>query len=264
MAGNQAFEMVQSRGWSGGLRNLLRADFGKWFRTRLWWVQGLIWTGVINGILAGVLWSSPEGPDAGTGLMLYSIFSAMFPSIAIVIIMQDAIVGEREAGTAAWVLSKPVSRYAFVISKLLPNLVGVLVCMLLFPGVVAYAQISVAAGQLLDPVRFLAAMGILWIYLSYYLTLTLMLGTLFNHRGPVIGIALGLAFGQQILFGLAPFLLKVLPWTIAMPAGDSDNSIVGAVLRGLPLPDMTPLIVTSISIVVFIAVALWRFEKEEF
>lgn len=264
MAGNSAFDLVQETGWRGGLRNLLRADFGVWFGTRLWWTQGLIWIAVINGILAGVLWSSSEGPDVPTGLTLYCVFSALFPAIAVVIIMQDAIVGEREAGTAAWVLSKPVSRAAFVLSKLFPNLAGVLVSMILLPGAIAYAQLSAAQGAPLPVGRFLAGQGLLWVYNSYYLTLTLMLGTFFTHRAPVIGIPLALAFGQQMLLGLLPFLAKVLPWSVAMPLGDTDRSIISAVMLGQPLPDLTPLFATSLSIVIFVAVALWRFEKEEF
>jgi ABC-2 type transport system permease protein len=258
------FELVQASGWQGGLRNLLRADFGKWFGTSLWWTQGLIWILVIDGILAGVLWSGGEDSSAVNGITLYCIFSALFPAIAAVIILQDAIVGEREAGTAAWVLSKPVSRTAFVLSKLFPNLVGVLVSMLLLPGAVAYAQLSAAQGSPLDPLRFLAGLGVLWIYISYYLTLTLMLGTFFTHRAPVIGIPLALAFGQQMLFGLLPFLLKVLPWSVAIPVGQSDRSIVSAIMLGQPLPDITPLVVTSLSILVFVAVAILRVEREEF
>src|SRR5512147_2674337 len=101
MSGNSMFELVNEGGWQGGLRNLMRADFGKWFRTRRWWVQSLIWIAVIDGILAGVLWGGGQQQPISETIILFIIFTALFPSVAVVIILQDAIVGEREAGTAA-------------------------------------------------------------------------------------------------------------------------------------------------------------------
>ncbi len=57
MAGNSAFTMVSARGWSGGLRNLMRSEMGKWWASRMWWVQCLIWIGVIDLIMAGAVFS---------------------------------------------------------------------------------------------------------------------------------------------------------------------------------------------------------------
>ena len=44
----------------------------------------------------------------------------------------------------------------------------------------------------------------------FYLTLTLMLGTLFDSAAPVIGIPLAFAFGQQSLTSI-PGLVGFLP-----------------------------------------------------
>jgi len=58
--------------------------------------------------------------------------------IVAIIIAQDAIIGERQSGTAAWVLSKPVSRPAFILSKLVAGAIGLLVTGIVIQGVVAY------------------------------------------------------------------------------------------------------------------------------
>jgi len=58
MSSNDVFTLVQESGWRGGLRNMLRLEFGKWWGSRLWWVQSLIWVLVINGMLAALLWSA--------------------------------------------------------------------------------------------------------------------------------------------------------------------------------------------------------------
>lgn len=139
MAGNSAFIPVAARGRLGGLNNLLRAEFGIWFGTNMWWTQGLMWIVILNFLVGALLWSE-AGVELVEAVTLYGLFSGLFPAVAVVIILQDAIVGEVEKGTAAWVLSKPVSREAFVLAKLIPNAVGVLVSMVLLPGLAAYAQ----------------------------------------------------------------------------------------------------------------------------
>ena len=262
MAGNSVFELVQVRGWRGGLNNLLRGELGSWWKSSSWWVQTLIWVGVINGILAGMLWGA-EGVGPQEAATLYSVFSGLFPTIAVIIILQDAVVGEKESGTAEWVLSKPVSRTAFILAKLIANTIGVVVTMVVFPGIVAYLQIRLAGADL-TLFNFSLGMGVLALNLVFYLTLTLMLGTLFHHRGPVIGIPLALAFGQQMLLGLAPFLVQVLPWILVVPFGDYELPVAAALMQGRQPPTLIPLYSVSILIVVFVVVSLWRFEKEEF
>lgn len=262
MAGNSAFTLVNARGWRGGFGNLLRLELSRWFRTRRLWGQALLWTVIINGILAPVLWSA-EAANIPEGVTLFSIFCGLFPGIAIVIIMQDVVVGEKESGTAAWVLSKPASRTAFLLSKLLANMLGVLLAMYILPGLVAYVQLSQAGGEWLPPLRFAGGVLVLWIHGIYYLTLTLMLGVFFSHRAPVIGLPLALAFGQQLIFGLLPALANILPWTIAVPLGENPHSIASAVMSGARMPSVTPFYVALGCIVVFVAVGLWRFEREE-
>ena len=263
MAGNEAFVKAYTRGWRGGLRNMQRAELGKWFRTNTWWVQSLLWIGIINGILAGILLGG-ESMGANESAAFFSLFMGLFPSIAIIIIMQDAIVGEKESGTAAWVLSKPVSRTAFVLSKLVANLLGVLVTMVLLPSIVAYILIWYASGEWIAPLNFLLGLGVIYLNLVFYLTLTLMLGTFFKHRGPVIGIPLALAFGQQMIFGILPFLLDVLPWTLVVPYGNIEIPMAAAVIRGAVPHSMNPFYATLIFVVLFIALSFWRFEREEF
>ena len=262
MAGNDAFELVRARGWRGGLENLLGMELGKWFKTRMWWVQGLIWLLVVNGVLAGILFSEEKVP-ATDAVAFVGIFAGMFPAIAVVIIMQDALVGEKDAGTAAWVLSKPASRKAFLLSKWIANVLGVLVTMNLIPCLAAFLLISYARPGEIGLLPYLSGLGVLWINATYYLSLTLMLGSFFNHRGPVIGIPLALAFGQQMLIGLIPALVNVLPWTIIVPVGDLDSAIFPSLVSGQPLPSLMPLYVTAACIPLFLLLALWRFEKEE-
>ena len=262
MTTNESFQLVKERGWQRGLRNLLNAEFGGWWKTSSWWVQSIIWIGVINMAIASVLWG--ESGNAQTGIALYALFSCLFPTIAIIIILQDAIIGEKELGTAAWVLSKPVSRTAFVVAKLVAHSVGVLVTMTLLPGVVAYIQISLAGGSWLSPLNFLGGMAVIWLYQLFFLTLTLMLGVLYDHRAAVIGIPLALAFGSQLLVGVLPVLNFVLPWRLAVGVENETMAVIESIILGLPPFSWLPVLFVTGFVVLFTAVAIQRFQREEF
>ncbi len=155
--------------------------------------------------------------------MIYAVFAGMFPAVAVVIIMQGVLVGEKRDGTAAWVMSKPVSRPAFILSKVLANSLGILVTMVILPGFVAYALFFIRTQAPLDPLRFIASLGVFFLNHLFYLSLTLMLGSLFANRGPVIGIALATLFLQQYLVGLLPVLRYLIPWTLVVPAKQRDQ-----------------------------------------
>ena len=120
MAVHSAFELVGGRGWLRGFGNLLGYELARWWKTRMWWIQCLIWTSIIGFMLGSVFFSAPDF-SLQDAVMLYSIFAGMFPAVGVVILMQGAVVGEKKDGTAAWVLSKPVMRPAFVFSKLIAD-----------------------------------------------------------------------------------------------------------------------------------------------
>jgi ABC-2 type transport system permease protein len=254
-----ALEPVTDRGWRRGLWNLVSAGFRSWWGTSTWWIQVLIWLGVTVVPLAALLFS--EGStDETPALTIFGIM-AMFAAVAVAIIMQDEIVGEKKSGTAAWVLSKPVSRAAFVLAKLIPNAVGVLVTMVIVPGIAAYALVA-AAGEPVEPLGYLAGLGVVYLNLLFYLTLTLMLGTFFDSAGPVIGIALGFAFGQQLLIQI-PFLAQVLPWALVAPIDQNPVSDASALMVGQPMPMPLAVPVAALACVAFVILAIRRFERTE-
>jgi len=262
MAGNSAFELVSEHGWRRGLGNLLDNEFGGWWRTSLWWIQTLIWVGVIGFMLGAEVIGAKE--NLANTLMIYGVFAGLFPAVAVIIIMQDALVGEKQTGTAAWVLSKPASRPAFILSKLVANSLGVLVTMVILPGIVAYAIMWFGTGSQLNPLDFLAGLGVIWLFLLFFLSLTLMLGAFFNQRGPVIGIAIALLFLEQYLIGFLPALKYILPWTLVIPLNNQTDVIAPLVMLGQPLSSYLQLLAIAVEIVIFVVVALWRFEREEF
>jgi ABC-2 type transport system permease protein len=273
MAGNSAFELETQDGWRAGLRNMLRAEFRSWWVTRTWWVQCLIWIGVVDAMLATVLFAAGSTDEFGLPLqemiMLYGIFGGMFTTIGVVITMQGAVVGEKISGTAAWVLSKPISRSAFILSKLLANALGVGVTAILVPGIVAYLLITLGAGYNLAIPDFLGGIGVLFLFALYWLAFTLMLGAFYKSRGPVIGIPLALILGQQFILGIimsyAPALLDFVPFSLVMPAQtETGSSLVGHVILGTQPESWIPVYSSMAAVLIFTLIGIWRFRREEF
>ncbi|MGA7689196.1 MAG: ABC transporter permease subunit [Jiangellales bacterium] len=236
----------------------MSAGFGEWWRTNDWWIQALLWTVVVNGSLAVAVWG-----DAPDGLDVFSLYGVMtmFAAIAVAIVMQEAVVGEKSSGTAAWVLSKPASREAFLLSKLIPNAVGVVATMIVIPSAFLLLQVTMADIEVSVP-RFVLGASVAALNLLFYLTLTLMLGTLFNSAGPVIAIPLAFAFGQQLIAGI-PGLGEVLPWALVVATGDSDTSVAAALITGQPVAAPGAIVATALACAIFTVVAFWTWNRTE-
>ncbi len=245
-------------GWRTGLPTLMSAGFGSWWRTNDWWIQSLLWTAVINGSLAVAVWG--DAPDGLDVFALYGVMT-MFAAIAVAIVMQEAIVGEKSSGTAAWVLSKPASREAFLLSKLVPNAVGVVATMIVIPSAFLLLQVTLADIEVSVP-RFALGAAVAALNLLFYLTLTLMLGTLFDSAGPVIAIPLAFAFGQQLIAGI-PGVGEVLPWALVVAAGDSDTSVTAAIITGQAVTAPGAIVATALACTVFTVVAFWTWNRTE-
>lgn len=255
-----SLQTVKASGWLGGFGNLLRKELGQWFGTRTWWVQTVIWVAILNGISTIVMLSEPIVPNELLQVVVQTFLPMSVVTVALgtVIAVQGAIVGEKELGTAAWVMSKPASRYAFILAKIVTYVVGFWVSAIIIPS----ALFVIITGQLvaapLSLLPFLVGVGIAALNQLFYLMLTLMLGTFFNSRGPIA--AIGIAFViTSLLKGMIPMVvMMVTPWPLA--------DVSAGLALGLPLPEVwpVPIVATGLWIVLFTVVALWRFNREEF
>jgi ABC-2 type transport system permease protein len=251
--------------WIPGLSNLLIKENRSWWRTRKWWANVLAWTVIINGLLAMMLWvvpvSNPEDiiPKDEALQIFFTIF-ASFSTIGVIVIAQGSIVGEKQSGTAEWLMSNPVSPAAFILSKLLGNAWGIFITIVLLQSALFYGQISLRSE---DPVAlgpFVTATAIVCLSLVFYLTLTVMLGSFFRSRGPVVGIALAVFIGQDIAAGLlsefTPWLYEILPSRL--------NEYANMAVAGLSIPNTAPLIIAIVLSLFFSVTAIWRFSREEY
>jgi len=274
MADRAELISAQGRGWLSGFGNILGKEVGDWFATRRWLVQSAIWLIILNGNLAVVLFVVPllnqnvalagnPAPDSAAelylaGLSLFFNTLALLGSIGIVVLTQDEIIQEKQAGTAAWVLTKPVSRASFILSKLASNIVGALVFIIVVPALIAYFEILVASGRAVPLIPYVEALAVILLTLTFYITLSLMLGTFFEQRGPLLAGTFGVMIGGLIVSQFVPKLSYILPLSM--------HQIALAILQGQPLsPAMGyELITAGLFSALFTVAALWRFGDEEF
>jgi ABC-2 type transport system permease protein len=268
MTSATALQPVKESGWRRGLANLLRKENSEWWHTRRWWLQTLVWLLIVNGILAVGLWVVPivdpeDTSDSMDNLGIFIQLMAWFPMFAVIVTAQGAIIGEKQSGTAAWIMSAPVSRSAFILAKVVAYALGFFVTIILVQGVVAYVQLSLSDGSPLALAPYLAMLALLSLYLFFYLALTLMLGAFFDARGPVLGIAIAIAIGSMLSFG--NIFAGFLPWlTVLLP--EAIPGILTLLVAGEPLPDVWPIPIILISVysLIFVILAIWRFNREEF
>lgn len=268
---NQVHEMPKFRGFS----NLFLKENRAWWNTRRWWINAILWPVILCGLMSNILFVptiaqlAPEAEVANAGgvtayilqmgISVFFEFGLTVIAIGMVILAQDLVIGEKLNGTAEWLLSKPITRSSYILSKLAATLIAGGILIIGIPCIIAYGLLSLRTGELYVLTDFLAGVGILAIHTLFYLTLTLMLGTLFNKRGPVLAIALGSIMGGNVLASLLKPLIHITPWILPKMASLTAS--------GQPIPSeigYLPLIATGLWCLLFIYIALKAFEKTEF
>jgi ABC-2 type transport system permease protein len=274
-AARQGLLPARVGGWLAGFGNMFGKEMGEWFRTRRWLSQLLIWLTIINGFLAFLLFGLPAlasimpdiqqaqenifsglPPEVGAVMMFFSI-AVMTGTMGAIVLAQDEVIQEKQLGTAAWIISKPAARSAFILTKLLSNTIGILIFIVVIPGLVTMGEVFIATRQSVPLVPFLAGTGVVLLVLFFYLSLVILLGVLFESRRTVLGGVFAVLFGCSIMKSLIPQIGYILP--------TSMEGVALSVFLGMPLPAMlvSQVISTAVLSILFILVGLWRFRQIE-
>jgi ABC-2 type transport system permease protein len=276
MTANNQFQTVRENPGLRGFANLFKKENQAWWKTRRWWINLILWAGMLGGLVSLMLFVLPSiataandpavaeagGPLPFSLIMGRSVFfelGSMAIAIGVIILCQDLIIDEKQSGVAEWILSKPVARRSYVLAKLAANGLAVLLLLLTVPALAAYGLLSARAGEPFPLTAFLAGIGIMSLHTLFYLTLTILAGTLFNNRGGILALALGVLFSGALLGGFLGPLTYVTPWNLA--------KIAGLVAGGEALPIrivLYPLLSTALWSILFTILSLWKFERAEF
>jgi len=189
-----------------------------------------------------------------TALDAYSQFVKSLDQIvllALVITAAGLVAGERRAGTAILVLTKPVARAAFLLAKFAGELIllaaatlaATLACWLMTLAIFGEAPVEV----------LLESVGLWFVFATMFLALTLLCSTLLDAQAGAAGLGLGIFLIISILATWGP-ARDYSP--AGLPSAASD------ILTGSPaalVPLLTTLLVTSISL----AITIYLFNRQE-
>jgi ABC-2 type transport system permease protein len=259
-----------------GFGNLYKKESKAWWGTHRWWVNALLWTVILCGLTMILLFgqnyeaveAAKEEIAAAGGLAAYTVqlsvdiffqFGVSVSAIGTVILMLDQVIGEKQNGVAEWLLSKPVSRSAYILAKLAANMVPIILLMVWLPSALTYALVSLRLGAAFPILPFLSGVGIMALNTIFYLICTLMLGTFFNNRGPILGIALGSVLGGGLIGGFINQLQYIMPWVLPKTA-----SLIATGQEVAPEFSLLPIVASAVWCFVFVLMALVTFDRSEF
>jgi ABC-2 type transport system permease protein len=256
---------AKNSGALAGFWNMLKIEGSPWLSPRILINQILAWFFATNLLMAITLIVIPIVEQEviftieEASVVFIGIFSQVL-GIGSIIAMQSVLVGEKQSGTAAWIMSNPITRTSFILSKLVANALGILFVSVVVQGAIGYGILSYAIGYLVPVRAYLVAMGLQTLHTLFYITLTLALGSFLNTRGPIMGIGIFTLMGLNLF---SNFIGQFIPWFPNMvPETLKMGSIM--LLRGVEFSTSLSIIATSAYILIFIGLAIWRFKKTEF
>jgi ABC-2 type transport system permease protein len=277
MSGDTFLRPSDGKGWFAGLRNMLRKESARWWNFRSILLQALVWLIIVNGLVAFMIFVLPMDPAveageingepitignstndilAGIGINVFFSVASFAFAIGAVILCHDAVLKERETGTAAWVLSKPVSRRSFVLSKFAANGVGILALIVALQGTVAFVLCSLRQGAPVSLLPFVAGLALLGLCCLFYGFLAIATGTLMNSRAAALAVPLIVLLGSAVMY-LMPPIGAIMPWKFVEVIG-------GFAVTGILPPEALPSIAATVAwIAVFVIATVWRFERIE-
>lgn len=258
-----------------GFANMLYKENRAWWGTYRWWTNALIWPLLLGGLVANMLLVSSAFPmditaevarAGGTtayvmqmGMSVFFEFGIQAIGIGVIILSHDLLIGERHNGVTEWILTKPVTRHAYILAKFIANATHILLFLITIPAFLTYVLLSLRLGAPFPVLSFCSGVGIMIVHSLFFLTLVLMLGVSLDSRPALLGIALGFLLGGNLLAGLVKPLIYLtpssLPRVAALVAG-------GQVVR----PELLwpPLLTTILWCGIFSCVALAKFRRAQF
>ncbi|MHB1341133.1 MAG: ABC transporter permease [Coriobacteriia bacterium] len=253
-----------------GFGAFLRKEFVEIARTwRIWALPGMVvflaLTGAVIAKLTPELLKSMSG-SAELGGVIISVPDPIWRdsyaqwtknltqmiSWALIIISGGMISGERKAGTAILVLTKPISRPAFVLAKFVSQ-TTLLVSVTIVGALITWVSTRIAFGE--APVRILAQVTAVWLVFAIFLVavMTLASALVDSQMGSAF-----LGFGVLVLFTIAGLWGPALEYSPAGLAG-APNSL----LLGHEIATFWPLVTTGVLSVLCVIAAVGVFARKE-
>ncbi|UCE97874.1 MAG: ABC transporter permease subunit [Dehalococcoidia bacterium] len=165
-------------------------------------------------------------PTAVQALTEYADTIIQVGVLMVVLIAMGSISGEIYKGTAAMVLSKPVSRVSFILAKLF-TLSTSFTAALILASAACYGYTTLLLGEA-NLAAFLALNGLLILFFMVAISLTLLLSSVFRNHLAAGGLALVILIGQAVMLNI-PRLGDYMPaglvsWGTGLLSGEEASA----------------------------------------
>jgi ABC-2 type transport system permease protein len=208
---------------------------------------------IVEAVGGGQFGGVIPAPVAGDAVAQFTKNMGQFGVLTAILVTMGAVATEKDRGTAAFVLTKPVTRGAFVLAKV----AGI--------GVLLAVAIAVGGGLcwiytaiLFEPLPvggFAAAVALVWLSLAVFAALTFV-ASVAARSALVAG---GVGFGIFLIVGILSALPGIGPYMPTSLWGAAQALAVGTV----PDPLAGPVLVNVALVIVALGVAWWVFDRQE-
>jgi ABC-type transport system involved in multi-copper enzyme maturation permease subunit len=258
---SETSEAPSALGILPGFGGLVRKELTEWRRARRTWVVFVVSAAFMTlSALNAWLQANVLPADGSEGVAnpitdpmanLAGAVSSQIFAVAAIFAVMGLLVVERETGTLAWTASKPVSRSAIWLAKLVPA-TGILWLVAgLLPLAATVALVVILYGGVEPAPIGMMVLG-MGLSIALFVAVALAASTFVTSQAAVAAIAIGVMFLPQVLGLLVPpeFMpTSILAWTMLAAAGE-------------PAGLVTPL-VWFVTMAVLLAVSLRQMEGME-
>jgi ABC-2 type transport system permease protein len=226
-----------------GLGNLLRKDFAEWVHGKRPWVVLGVTTSVFALAAANARiteWAVRSFPaESGDGpakilsvLPLDNVLFAIgtqFIVLAVIFATMSLLLAERDSGTLAWTISKPVSRTSVLVSKWLTSTLILWVAAVVIPLALTTALVTLLYG--LPDLAIVVALGATLITVpAFFVAVALTVATFVPSQAAVGAIGVAIFVAPQIVGGVVPAVTPFFPssifdWAVGVSIGASASVV---------------------------------------
>ena len=208
---------------------------------------------IVDALGAGQFGGMIPAPTVGDAVIQFTKNVGQFGALIAVLISMGSVAAEKERGTAAFVLTKPISRGAFIGAKVVA--IGLLLALATaIAGVLCWVYTLLLFEALPVP-GFTGAVLLVWLSLAVFASATF-LASVVTRSGLVAG---GIGFGALIGAGILSALPGIGPYLPTSLWGAADALALGRV----PDPLAGPVLVNVALVAGALGLALWRFRRQE-
>jgi len=194
----------------------------------------------------------PE-PTVADAVAQFTKNTGQFGVLVAILVTMGSVATEKERGTAAFLLTKPITRGAFVGAKVLA--IGTLLALATaVAGVLCWIYTAILF-EPLPAAEFGAAVGLVWLSLAVVAALTF-LASVATRSALVAG---GIAFGAFLVAGILSALPSVGAYMPTSLWGAADLLALGTV----PDPLAGPIAANMLFAAAAIGLAWWSFRRQE-